>query len=60
MSVYNSCTKVFVDSASKNSVVNKLYIILTFNSAIFTANFLMLANMFLGVGTPYNCSGVLP
>jgi hypothetical protein len=53
-------TKLFDNAASLNNIVTKLYIILTHDLAIFTANFFILANIFLGVGMPLGTAGIFP
>jgi hypothetical protein len=54
------CTKLFDNSASLNGIVTKLYIILTHYLAIFTDNFLILANIFFGVDMPPGTAGIFP
>jgi hypothetical protein len=52
------CSKLFGGSLLLNGIVFKLYIILIYNSLISTANFLILANVFLGVGILLGCAGM--
>jgi hypothetical protein len=53
-------TELLGDSPLKNNIVTKLYIILIYDLAIFIANFLILANVFLEVGMLRYYMGALP
>jgi hypothetical protein len=52
-------TKLFGNYPLLNSIVAEVYIIQWFDSVIFTVNFLVLANVFLGRGVPSVLNSIL-